>query len=80
MDWKRERKISTLPNCEVTAEVALARALEKASAGFIKSVYIGIEWNDGTFVADWSSMRSPDLAAHALVAQHNAFEELKVPT
>lgn len=75
-DWERQRKIATLPNCRLTAEVCLARTLEKAQAGRIKSVYIGIEFDDGSFDSDWSSMKCTDLATHAAIAQHMAIQEL----
>ena len=74
--WERQRKISTLPNCRVTPDVALARSLEKAKAGKIKSVYIGIQFEDGSFDADWSLMAISELATHATVAHIYATKEL----
>ena len=37
-----------------TPELVLARTLEKAKAGYIKSVVIGIVWDDDSVAADWS--------------------------
>lgn len=77
MDWLRQRKIAFLQHTKRTPLVALAQTLEKAQAGKIKSVYIGIQWEDDTFVADWSSMTRSELASHALLAQSNALEEIR---
>ena len=73
--WKRKRKIVQMPGVARTPVNALAATLEKAQAGHIKSVYIGIEWDDGTFSGDWSQMPRRDLAVHALAAQQNALNE-----
>lgn len=73
--WKLRRKIVQMPGAERTPVNALAATLEKAHAGHIKSVYIGIEWDDGSFCGDWSQMLRKDLAVHALVAQQNALNE-----
>lgn len=75
--WRRLRKIAHLPGTRRTAVVALAATLEKARAGHIKSVYIGIEWDDGSFCGDWSCMERRDLATHAIVAQKNALDEIQ---
>jgi len=75
--WRRLRKIAHLPGTRRSAVVTLAAALEKARAGHVNSVYIGIEWDDGTFCGDWSSMEQRDLATHALMAQKNAFEHVQ---
>ena len=75
--WRRIRKIAHLPGTRRTAVVALASTLEKARAGRIKSVYIGIEWDDGTFCGDWSNMERRDLATHALMAQKNALDQIE---
>jgi hypothetical protein len=75
-DWIRRRKIATLPGVRLTPQVVLARTLEKAAAGTIVGVYIGIEFKDGSFDADWSQMKCSALATHALVAQHLAIREL----
>lgn len=74
--WRRKRKIAQLPSAERAVVTALASTMEKAQAGHVKSVYIGIQWEDDTFDADWSSMTRADLAAHALVAQSKAMKEI----
>ena len=74
--WRRVRKIAHLPGTRRTAVVTLAATLEKAHAGHIKSVYIGIEWDNGTFCGDWSNMERRDLATHALMAQKNALDQI----
>lgn len=74
--WKRRRKIVSLPGAKLTPEVALARTLEKAQAGTIKSVYIGIEWDDGTYVGEWSNQMVSSLLIHARVAQREADKSL----
>jgi hypothetical protein len=76
--WNSVRKIATLPNVKLTPTVVLARTLEKAQRGRIRSVYIGIEWEanedgkENVFVHDWSSMPPTSLAAHAMVADITA--------
>jgi hypothetical protein len=55
----------------------LARTMEKCAAGKIRSVYIGIEFDDETFDADWSQMLCSKLTTHAMVAQKLAMDELK---
>lgn len=74
--WLRKRKIAQLPGTVRTPVNSLAASLEKAQAGYIKSVYIGIEWADGTFCGDWSAMPRLALAGHALIAQKNAMSEI----
>lgn len=73
--WHRIRKISRLPGARLAPETVLASTLEKSKQ--IKSVYISIEWEDSTFVADWSSMPRSALATHALLAQKNAMDEIE---
>lgn len=77
-DWLRRRKIAQLPGTTRTAVNALAATLEKAQAGKVKSVYIGIQWEDDTFCGDWSAMPRKDLAVHALMAQKNAMAEIDI--
>lgn len=74
-EWRKVRKIAQLPGTKRTAINALAATLEKAKAGHIRSVYIGIQWSDDTFCGDWSNQPRKDLVAHALVAQQNALQE-----
>jgi delta-aminolevulinic acid dehydratase/porphobilinogen synthase len=75
-DWKKERKIAQMPGVARTVVNTLAATLEKAQAGHIKAVYIGIQWEDDTFCGDWSSQPRKDLAVHALIAQQNALSEI----
>lgn len=75
-DWVKHRKIAQMPGTERTPTNALASTLEKARAGRIKSVYLGIQWDDDTFCGDWSVMARKDLAVHALMAQKNAMAEI----
>lgn len=72
IEWLRKRKIALFPGARRTPEVALAQTLEKAKAGHIKSVYIGIQWEDDSFVGDWSNMPVHDLQLHARVCQREA--------
>lgn len=68
--WQRTRSIATLPNAKLTPTVVLARSLEKAQHGKIKSTWIGIEWSaDSTFDYDYSSMAVHDLGMHRLVLE-----------
>ena len=69
-NWPRSRKISQLPGTRTTPQLVLARTLERASAGDIKSVIVCIEWADGrkneAFGCDWSRMSIGQLACHEL--------------
>lgn len=69
-EWRRKRKIVALPDKSVGPEVVLARTLEKATAGHIKSVYIAIEWTDGGFNNDWSTMKTTDMMMHQKVLEY----------
>lgn len=69
MSWIKQRKIAFLQHTKRTPVVALAQSLEKAQSGKIKSVYIGIQWQDDTFASDWSNMQDRDLATHAAQIQ-----------
>jgi hypothetical protein len=66
--WPRVRTLSTLPNTKLTPVVVLARTLEKAQHGKLKSVYIGLHWADrDEFDYDYSLMPVRDLSMHRLV-------------
>lgn len=53
--WLARRKVVTFPGQKSCNPVnVLARTLDKARAGEIKSVSVVIEWNDGTVQCDWS--------------------------
>jgi delta-aminolevulinic acid dehydratase/porphobilinogen synthase len=73
-DWLKERKIAQMPGVPRTAVNTLASTLEKAVAGKIKSVYIGIQWEDDTYCGDWSNQPISSLAMHALMAHKMAAE------
>lgn len=64
-DWKKQRKLIALPGKSESPELVLARTLEKARAGYIKSVAIAIVWNDdensGSVESDWSTGSLRDL-------------------
>ena len=62
-DWKEQRKIVALPlpKCD-TPEVVLARTLEKARAGHIRSVAICIVWEEGGVDTDFSNGKLSELA------------------
>jgi hypothetical protein len=44
-----------LPGAKVSPEVVLHRTLNKLSR--IKAVVVMIQWDDDTFVCDWSSLK-----------------------
>jgi hypothetical protein len=74
--WRKKRKIARLPGIKVDPVTVLAQTLEKARNGQLKSVYIGLQWEDDSFDADWSTMKRSDLCTHAVVAQHHAQSEI----
>ena len=78
IDWLRQRKIAWITSTKRTPDVCLAQTLEKARAGHIKSVYIGIQWDDDTYGGDWSSMPRHALAMHLLQMQKEAREEAEI--
>lgn len=71
VEWPRVRTIATLPNAKLTPQVVLARTLEKATHGKLKSVYIGLQWaaNDH-FTYDYSHMALTDLSMHKLMLEY----------
>lgn len=76
MDWKRERKIVAMPTKEAhTPEMVLARTFEKAKAGHIKGVVIGIVWKDGAVSSDFSTLKMGD-ALFALRVAHQDLDNL----
>lgn len=59
--WRTQRKIVSMPGAaSATPEAILARTLEKARAGHIKGVVVGIVWNDGSAGSDHSAMNIGD--------------------
>lgn len=65
-----EQKVVHLPGTTLTPEVLLHRTLSKASR--IKAVTVVIQWDDDSFDADWSSMKTSELVMAALVLDENA--------
>lgn len=74
-DWKKTRKVASMPGVVHDAVTVLARTLDKAQQRHIKSVLIGIEWNDDTFTAEWSSQATSTLAMHSVVLQRKVSDE-----
>ena len=75
-NWPRNRKVSTLPGVRADAVTVLARTLDKAQQGKIRSVLISIEWQDTTTECDWSSMKNDTLCYHAVTMQHQVQMEM----
>lgn len=68
--WQKTRTISTLANTKLTPTVVLARTLEKAQHGKIRSAWVGIHWADSDqFDYDCSLMSIRDLGLHRLVLE-----------
>lgn len=68
--WQKTRTISTLANTKLTPTVVLARSLEKAQHGKIRSAWIGIHWaGSDQFDYDYSLMSVRDLSMHRLVLE-----------
>lgn len=67
-----ERKIIHLPGTELSPEVVLHRTLTKIDS--IKNITVVIQWKDDTLGADWSSMKSSELAMASFVLQNVALE------
>lgn len=77
--WKSVRKIATMPGVVWTPEVVLARTLEKARAHIdaaefcksakVTSVYIGVQFSDGTYGYDYSRMSIEQLNMHHLIIE-----------
>lgn len=62
-----EPKIVHLPGTELSPEVVLHRTLAKIDR--IKAVTIVIQWDDESFDADWSSMKTSELCMAAILLQ-----------
>lgn len=76
-EWTRQRKIATLPGVRVDAVTSLARSLDKAQQGKVKSVCISIEWEDGTFATDYSCMKMSTLCMHVASLQIDMQDEFR---
>ena len=74
--WRKQRKIASLPGVRHDAVTVLARALEMAQAGLIRSVVVSMEWDDRSFGDNTSTMDKHTLAAHALHVQKVAMDEM----
>ncbi len=71
-EFRKQRKIVTMPGSQnQTAEVVLARTLEKVRAGLIDGVVIAIDWKNGDASSDMSSMKVSDALYALRVAQHD---------
>jgi hypothetical protein len=75
-EWLRKRKIARLPGTRATPDVVLGQSLEMARAGELKSVYLGLEWKDGTFTGMWSNQCVSTLCVHSMMASRLTQQEL----
>jgi hypothetical protein len=76
--WEKKRKLVQLPGTGASPELVLARCLEKARHGHIKSIAVSIEWDDETYATDCSDMLVSKLLLHILNLETSArqsFEE-----
>ena len=76
-DWKRKRKVATLPGGAASPQQVLARTLDKAPR--IKSVVVGILWDDDSSDFDWSSMKMSDLVWLERAFRIAVTEEIRNP-
>lgn len=78
--WSRIRKIARLgaknPKIRVDPVQVAAATLEKAKAGRMASIFVSIEWDDGTHSSDWCEMKSSQLTAHAFNVQADVHDYL----
>lgn len=63
-------KLVHLPGTKLTPEVVLHRTLNKAPR--IKALAVVIQWDDDSYDADWSMMKTSELVMAALVLDENA--------
>lgn len=78
--WRSERKLVTMPvEGSATPEVVLARTFEKAKAGHIKAVVIGIVWKDGSVSSDHSKLKMGDALFALRVASQDLDDEIFDP-
>lgn len=64
-----------LPGTVLTPEVVLHRTLNKVHR--IKAVSIVIQWDDGTFVCDWSRQATPEFVTAAAALRLEAERQLQ---
>lgn len=60
-------KIAVFPGAPLTAEVVLNRTVAKL--GRLNAVVVILQWDDGTFDCDWSSMKTSELCMAEKVLQ-----------
>jgi hypothetical protein len=79
--WGRIRKIARLagknPKIRICPVQVAAATLEKAQAGRMASIFVSIEWDDGTHSSDWCQMKSSQLTAHAFNVQADVRDALE---
>jgi hypothetical protein len=68
-EWRKNRKVITFPGNPATPLQVLARTFDKAQQGKLKSVYVAIQWADGSFNNDWSTMSTTDMMMHIKTAE-----------
>lgn len=71
-----EPKLVHLPGTKLTPEVVLHRTLNKLER--IKAVTIVIQWDDDSYVADWSQMKASEICMASAVLATHAQLELKI--
>jgi len=69
-----EPKIVTLPGATLSPETTLHRTLDKLPR--IKAVVIAIQWDDGSWDCDWSSMKVSDLCMSGYVLDRSIQETI----
>lgn len=81
--WERIRKIVRMagynPRIVIDPVQVAASTLEKAKAGRIQSLMVSIEWDDGSFSADWCQMQRRNLLGHAFNIQTTVQDEVHKP-
>jgi len=61
------RKLVPLRGSDTTPPIVLMRTLDKADR--MKAVIVVIQWNDGSYDMDWSSMPASTLAVATILMQ-----------
>lgn len=69
------KKLHSLPGVDRTPEVLLHQTIEKLPR--IKAISLIIQWDDGSFDADWSTMLMTELITAATVLRLEAENELQ---
>jgi hypothetical protein len=68
-------KIVGFPGADISPEVLLHRTLGKLEC--IKAVTVVIQWDDDSFVCEWSSMKMSELCMASKMLSINIDEEIK---